>query len=85
MDLLLTIAIGYIGLISEKQKQRRTVMEIIQISKRIYGVPDFVFYAIADGLFTVFARCKTGIAHMLCKKPKPLQISLFSDVGFGWA
>ena len=85
LDLLLTIAIGYIGLISEKQEQRRMVMEIIQISKRIYGTPDFVFYAIADGLFTVFARCKTGIAHMLRKKPKPLQMSLFSDVGFGWA
>ncbi len=85
LDLLLTIAIGYIGLISEKQEQRRMVMEIIQISKRIYGTPDFVFYAIADGLFTVFARCKTGIAHMLCKKPKSLQMSLFSDVGFGWA
>ena len=85
LDLLLTIAIGYIGLISEKQEQRRMVMEIIQISKRIYGAPDFVFYAIADGLFIVFTRCKTGIAHMLRKKPKPLQMSLFSDVGFGWA
>ena len=85
LDLLLTIAIGYIGLISEKQEQRRMVMEIIQISKRIYGTPDFVFYAIADGLFTVFARCKTGIAHMRFKKPKSLQMSLFSYFGFGWA
>lgn len=85
LDLLLTIAIGYIGLISEKEQNRRMVLEIIQISKRIYGIPDFVFYAIADGLFTVFAGCKTGIANMLRKKPKTLQISLFPDVGFGLA
>ena len=84
LDLLLTIAIGYIGLISEKQEERRMVMELIQISKRIYGVPDFVFYAIADGLFTVFTKCKAGVADMLRKKPKPLQTSLFPDAGFGW-
>jgi len=85
LDLLLTIAIGYIGFISEKHDERRMVMEVIQISKRIYDTPKFVFYAIADGLFAVFARCKQGIAGLLRKRPKSAQLCFFPEVGFGWS
>ena len=53
-------------------------------TKRIHGVNKSVFYAIADGLFAVLSRCKQGIADMLTKKPKPMQHSMFTDVGFGW-
>ena len=82
LDLLLTIAIGYIGMMSERVEERRTVMELIHISKRIFGVPRFKFYAIADGLFAVFARCKQGVTHLLRKKPKDHQLSLFNDFAF---
>ena len=82
LDLLLTIAIGYIGLISEKYDERLIVMEIINISKRIYNIPKFVFYSIADGLHTIFTRCKQGLVDMLHKKPKPLQLSFFTDLSF---
>ena len=82
--MLLTIAIGYIGFISEKSAERITVMEIIEYSKRIYGANKFVFYAIADGFFEILSKSKQGIADMLKKKPKSNQLSLFSDVGFGW-
>ena len=43
MDLLLTIAIGYIGLLSERVEDKRVSMELIHISKRIYGIPRFKF------------------------------------------
>ncbi len=82
IDLLLTIAIGYIGIISEKHDKRRIVMELINISKRIYGMPKFVFYAIADGLFTVLAKCKQGVSDMLQKPPKTTQLSFITDTGF---
>jgi len=49
LDLLVTIAVGWIGLISEKSDERVTAMELIQLSRGIYDVPNFVFYAIADG------------------------------------
>ena len=65
LDLLLTIAIGYIGFLSEKPEERSVVMEIIAISKRIYATPKFLFYSIADGLFAIFAKCKHGVADML--------------------
>ena len=84
LDLLLTIAIGYIAFISEKSDERVTVMQIIEYSKRIYGANKFVFYAISDGLFVMLSKCKQGISDMLTKKPKSMQISLFDDVGFDW-
>ncbi|MCQ2755204.1 MAG: transposase [bacterium] len=84
LDLLLTITMGYIGVISEKSDERATVMQIIEYSKRIYGANKFVFYAIADGLFAVLSKCKQGISDMLTKKPKSMQLSLFDDVDFGW-
>ena len=85
LDLLLTIAIGYIGLMSERAEERCVVIELIHISKRIFGAPRFNFYAIADGIFAVFARCKLGVAHLLRKKPKDPQLSLFKDLGFACA
>lgn len=85
LNLLLTIAIGYIGIMSEKQEERATVMEIIHESKRIYGKRNFIFYAIADGLYTIFKKCKEGITKFLKKPPKSMQICMFSDVGFGMA
>ena len=84
LDLLLTVAIGYIGFISEKADERIAVMQLVEQSKRIYEVNKFVFYTIAHGLFVIFSKCKQGIADMLKKKPKSMQLSLFSDTGFGW-
>lgn len=75
LDLLLTIVIGFIGIMSEHADEKRVVMELISISKRIFHVPRFIFYAIADGIFTVFARCKHCISHLLMKKPKDPQLS----------
>ena len=84
LDLLLTIAIGYIGMMSEKAEERAITAEVIAISKRIYDTPKFTFYAIADGLFSILNKCKQGIADMLRKHPKSAQLSFFVDVGFAW-
>jgi len=80
LDMLLTIAVGYIGMMSERVYDKRIVMELIHISKRIYGIPKFSFYAIADGLFTVFARCGQGISNWLKVNPKNNQLCLFSPL-----
>lgn len=85
LDLILMIIVGYIGYMSEKCQERLTVMTLISASKRIYNVANFVYYAIADGLFAVLSKGKHGICDMLKKKQKPAQLSFFSDFGFGWA
>ena len=46
LDLLLTIVIGYIGIMSEKADDQRMVMVLIDLAKRIFHVPRFVFYGI---------------------------------------
>ena len=73
-----------IGFISEKADERIAVMQLVEQSKRIYEVNKFVFYAITHGLFVIFSKCQQGIADMLKKKPISMQLSLFSDTGFGW-
>ena len=80
LDLLLTIAIGYIGMLSERADDKRTVMELIHISKRIYGVPKFKFYAIADGIRAVFANDKLGVSHILRKRRWCGQLCLFPEL-----
>ena len=80
LDLLLTIAIGYIGMLSEKVKESVEVLEVIEASKRLYGLSKFTFYAIADGLFAIFSKSYTGIAAFFLRPPRSDQLSLL-----GWA
>ena len=79
LDLFLSIAIGYIGFMSAKGEDCRAVMELIEISKRIFNAPKFFFYAIADGMFAVFARAKPGFSHLLRRMPKDPQLSLWTE------
>lgn len=83
LDLFLTIAIGHLGIMSEKAEQKRFVLELIELSKRIYDIPKFIYYAIADGIFALLNKCKKGIDVFLKKPPKSMQLSLFKDEGFG--
>lgn len=77
LDLLLTITIGYIGTLSEKIDNSREIFEVLEASKRLYGLAKFTLYAISDGLAAVFAKSYSGIRSFF-RTPKPsLQLSLF--------
>ena len=76
LDLLLTIAIGYIGVLSEKINDSIEVLEIIEASKRLYGLSKFTFYAIADGLFEIFSKLYTGIGGFFERPPRSNQLCL---------
>ena len=71
LELLTTVAVGYIGFVSEKCEERITVMQLIECSKRIFGTNKFIFYAVADGLFALLAKYKQGINYMIFNPPKP--------------
>jgi hypothetical protein len=76
LDLLLTVAIGHIGMLSEKVEESVEVMAIVHASKRLYGLSLFAFYAISDGLYTIFSKLYTGIQSFF-RKPEPsLQLML---------
>jgi hypothetical protein len=69
-DLLLSMAIGYIGMLSEKIDENLQVTEIIAAAKRLYGISKskFTFYSLADGLFKIFSRAASGISHFFQRK-----------------
>lgn len=75
LDLLLNIAIGYIGILSEKINESIEVLEIIQASKRLYGLSKFTFYAIADGLFEILSKIYTGISGFFRSPPPSNQLT----------
>ena len=76
LDLLLTVAIGYIGTLSEKIDESIEVREVIEASKRLYGLSKFTFYAIADGLYEIFGKLYKGISGFFIKPPRSNQLCI---------
>ena len=77
LNLLATLAAGYIGLISSIHKDSIFLMELKECSRRIYGVPQFIFYALGHALEQVLAMSRTGISTYMPQKVKSQQITLF--------
>jgi hypothetical protein len=83
---ILTMLSGLIGILSEKREESLFVMELIEISKRIYkpkkekARKKFMSYAIADGIFTVLNRQSSGIRSFFFPKSHPpsAQLSFIS-------
>ena len=77
LDLLLSIAIGYIGILSEKIKDSIQVIEIIEASKRLHDLSKckFTFYSIAAGLAEIFSTLASGIHPFFQPKPPSCQYS----------
>ena len=76
LDLLLSMAIGYIGILSEKVDDNIEVMQIVHASKRLYGLAMFTFYAISDGLAEIFSKSYVGICSFFRKPDFSLQLTL---------
>ena len=74
LDLLLSFAIGYIGILSEKLDESLQVILIIQASKRLHGLSKFTFYALADGLREIFGKLYSGISAFFIRKPSSGQL-----------
>lgn len=64
LNLLLTILVGFIAHFSENAKGDGLYRCIIKLSNRVFKVPRFDYYAIADGIFNILKYTKTGIEHM---------------------
>lgn len=70
MDLLLTILIGFIAMFSEKRNTTQLSLWISKLSKRIYNIPKFDYYAIADGIFNILKKTRKGIQSFIDKNIK---------------
>jgi hypothetical protein len=79
LDLMLTVAIGYIGALSEKTDESIEVLEIIEVSKRLYGLSKFTYYAISAGLAEIFGKLYTGISSFFDRPPRSNQRWLWRE------
>lgn len=77
LNLLATLAAGYIGLISSARSESIFLRELKECSLRIYGVPRFLFYALGYALERVLSMSRNGINSFLPKKVKSQQLNLF--------
>lgn len=79
INTLLTVLIGLLSVFAEKQNDNLLIIEIIECSKRIYGKPKFIYYALGDGIYNILRRTREGILSFLAlsKSPPSQQIDIF--------
>ena len=77
LNLLATLAVGYIGLTASFHKDSIFLVELKECSKRIYKIPKFIFYALGDAIERVLSMCRSGISSFLLLKVKLQQLDLF--------
>lgn len=77
LDLLLTIAIGYLAEISGKSENIKMRAEVIEASKRLFGVPNFIYYAVLDGMFEILKNVKSGFESFFSLPKYDGQLLLF--------
>lgn len=77
LNMLATLAAGYIGLTSSVHKDSIFLMELKECSKRIYDVPGFIFYALGYAMERVLSMSRTGISAFIPQKVKSQQLNLF--------
>ena len=77
LNLLAMLAVGYINLATSVHKDSIFLAEIKECSKRIYGMPQFVYYAIGYALERVLSMSRSGISSFLPPRVKSQQITLF--------
>ncbi len=89
LDTLLTIASGYIAILSDKVDEEPYVIELITVSGRIQKPFAFIrkkkffLYAILDGIQRLLAFLRSGI-HSFFSLPKPSpQLSFFDSYFLG--
>jgi hypothetical protein len=78
MAALLLAAIYFVAVVLDSaSKLKILTSHILQASKRIFGIPDFKYYAISDGLNNIFSRCPGEI-----KIPPKIKTNQFA-IDFG--
>ncbi len=77
LNLCATLAAGYIGLTSSVQEDSIFLMELKECSKHIYGIPEFIFYALGYAVERILSMSRKGINSFFPKKGKSQQLNLF--------
>lgn len=68
LNLLVSILTGWLSVMSANRGDSLLLNHIFKCAKRIYAIPRFTLYAVADGIFEIFSKSVTGIANLLKHK-----------------
>jgi hypothetical protein len=79
MPLLLAVMFFCACVLDHDARLRIMARYVENAAKRVFGIPDFKYYALADGLRALFARNPGFIRHKI-HKPDTIQLALF-DAG----
>lgn len=81
LNLFATLAVGYIGIMSSEKEDTIFMMELKECSKRIFGIPKFIFFAIGYAIERVLSMTRSGIKGFLLKKEQSQQLTLAQCFG----
>lgn len=76
MPLVLAVIYFAAVMLDGNEKLRIMAAHVFAVAKRVFGIPDFKYYAISDGLKKLFER-HPGRPHRLRKGPPEPQLLLF--------
>ena len=69
MAVILLAAIYFItNVLDSSSKLKVLASHLLKSAKRVFGIPDFKYYALSDGLYNVFQNCP-GIIQPRKKEP----------------
>ena len=76
MPLVLAVIYFSAMVLDGKEKLKILAGHVLSVSKRVFGIPDFKYYALSDGLKKLFER-HPGRPHRLRRGPPAPQLLLF--------
>lgn len=83
LNMFAMLAAGYIGIMSSEKNDTIFMMKLKGCSKRIYGIPKFIYYALGYAIERVLAGTRSSIKRFLLKKGQSQQLKLEQYFGIG--
>ena len=65
LNLLVSMLTGWVSILAAKRGESLLLDQIFKYAKRIYDIPQFTLYAVADGIFEILSKTTVGIANAL--------------------
>jgi hypothetical protein len=65
LNLLVSMLTGWLSLLAAKRGDSLLLDRLFKHAKRIYSIPQFTLYALADGIFEVLSKTVAGIVNFL--------------------
>jgi len=78
MALVLAVAYFTMVYLARRVKLKAVSRLLLKASRRIFGIPDFRYYALSDGIRELLQRHDKGPLRFLRHKPTQIQFSLFN-------